>query len=83
MQLRFGEAVGHIHELAEGVALIQKLHDSGLTILMVEHIIDAVRALCPRVVVMNSGKLIADEATDAALSDPRVIAAYLGEEADA
>ncbi|QEW22915.1 Lipopolysaccharide export system ATP-binding protein LptB [Marinibacterium anthonyi] len=70
-------------ELAEGVALIQKLHDSGLTILMVEHIIDAVRALCPRVVVMNSGKLIADEATDAALSDPRVIAAYLGEEADA
>lgn len=70
-------------ELAEGVALIRRLHEGGLTILMVEHIIDAVRALCPRVVVMNSGKLIADEATGTALSDPAVIAAYLGEEADA
>lgn len=70
-------------ELAEGVALIRKLQESGLTILMVEHIIDAVRALCPRVVVMNSGRLIADEATDAALSDPEVIAAYLGGDVDA
>jgi len=70
-------------ELAEGVTLIRRLHESGLTILMVEHIIDAVRALCPRVVVMNSGRLIADEATATALADPAVIAAYLGEEADA
>lgn len=70
-------------ELAEGVALIRELHRGGLTILMVEHIIDAVRALCPRVVVMNSGKLIADETTDAALADPQVIAAYLGGDVDA
>ncbi|WP_138469131.1 ABC transporter ATP-binding protein [Poseidonocella sp. HB161398] len=70
-------------ELAEGVALIRRLQGEGLAILMVEHILDAVRALCPRVVVMNSGRLIADEATEAALSDPKVIAAYLGEEADA
>ena len=70
-------------ELAEGVALIRKLHEGGLTILMVEHIIDAVRALCPRVVVMNSGKLIADETTETALSDPAVVTAYLGGEVDA
>lgn len=70
-------------ELAEGIALIRSLTDSGITILMVEHIMEAVRALCPRVVVMNSGKLIADEATEAALSDPHVIAAYLGEPEDA
>ena len=70
-------------ELAEGVALIRKLHQGGLTILMVEHIIDAVRALCPRVVVMNSGQLIADEATDTALADPRVVSAYLGEDVNA
>ncbi len=70
-------------ELAEGVALIRRLQGEGLAILMVEHILDAVRALCPRVVVMNSGRLIADEATEAALSDPEVVAAYLGEEADA
>jgi branched-chain amino acid transport system ATP-binding protein len=70
-------------ELAEGIALIQSLTESGLTILMVEHIMEAVRALCPRVVVMNSGRLIADEATATALTDSRVIAAYLGEDEDA
>lgn len=70
-------------ELAEGIALIRTLTDSGITILMVEHIMEAVRALCPRVVVMNSGRLIADEATDKALTDPHVIAAYLGEGEDA
>ncbi len=70
-------------ELAEGIALIRGLTDSGITILMVEHIMEAVRALCPRVIVMNSGQLIADEATETALTDPQVIAAYLGESVDA
>ena len=69
-------------ELTEGIELVRSLTRSGITILMVEHILDAVRALCPRVLVMNSGKLIADEETGAALSDPAVIAAYLGESAD-
>ncbi len=70
-------------ELTQGIALIRALSDSGVTILMVEHIMEAVRALCPRVVVMNSGRLIADEATDVALTDRHVIAAYLGEAEDA
>lgn len=70
-------------ELAVGVALIRELSETGLTIVMVEHIMEAVRALCPRVLVMNSGCLIADEATEAALADPQVIAAYLGEAIDA
>lgn len=70
-------------ELGEGIALIRSLRDTGLTIVMVEHIIEAVRALCPRSLVMNSGRLIADETTETALSDPHVIAAYLGEVEDA
>lgn len=70
-------------ELAEGIALIKALTDSGITILMVEHIMEAVRVLCPRVIVMNSGRRIVDGPTQAALSDPQVIAAYLGESGDA
>lgn len=65
-------------ELLEGIELIRSLTASGLTILMVEHIMPAVRALCPRSIVMNSGSLIADGPTDAVLSDPEVVAAYLG-----
>lgn len=67
-------------ELQEGIALIRRLEASGLTIIMVEHIMEAVRALCPRCAVMNSGTLIADGPTTDVLDDPHVVAAYLGVE---
>ena len=66
-------------ELQEGIALIKRLEDAGMTILLVEHIIDAVRALCPRCVVMSAGLMIADGPTAEVLADPAVIAAYLGD----
>ncbi len=65
-------------ELAEGVALIRRLAEEGTTILLVEHIMAAVRALCSRSVVMAAGRKIADGPTGAVLNDPHVIAAYLG-----
>ncbi|MCX2725071.1 ABC transporter ATP-binding protein [Roseibium salinum] len=70
-------------ELKEGIALIRSFSETGITILMVEHIMEAVRALCPRCLVMNSGALIADGPTGEVLADPHVIAAYLGEVEDA
>lgn len=70
-------------ELRDGIALIRSLSTTGITIIMVEHIMEAVRALCPRCLVMNSGTLIADGPTQAVLSDRHVIAAYLGEVEDA
>jgi branched-chain amino acid transport system ATP-binding protein len=70
-------------ELQEGIRLIESLSGSGITIIMVEHIMEAVRALCPRCAVMNAGRLIADGKTSAVLSDKAVIAAYLGDAEDA
>lgn len=70
-------------ELQEGIALIKELQSTGLAILLVEHIMEAVRALCPRCVVMNAGTLIADGPTNEVLSNPEVIAAYLGDSHDA
>ncbi|MEP3048915.1 MAG: ABC transporter ATP-binding protein [Roseibium sp.] len=70
-------------ELQMGIALIKKLQSTGITILLVEHIMEAVRALCPRCVVMNAGALIADGPTSEVLANPDVIAAYLGEGHDA
>jgi branched-chain amino acid transport system permease protein len=66
-------------ELATGIALVAALRDRGLTIIMVEHVMDAIRALCGHCVVMSAGKVIASGTPDQVLADPAVITAYLGE----
>lgn len=66
-------------ELGTGIDLIQGLADRGITILLVEHVMDAIRALCGRCVVMNAGRKIADGPTAETLTDPEVVKAYLGD----
>jgi branched-chain amino acid transport system ATP-binding protein len=70
-------------ELLIGIELIRSLKDEGLSILLVEHVMDAIRSLCDRCVVMNSGRRIAEGTVATVLSDPAVIEAYLGAPADA
>jgi branched-chain amino acid transport system permease protein len=65
-------------ELETGIALIAKLRDRGITIIMVEHVMDAIRALCGHCIVMNAGSVIARGVPDEVLSDPTVVTAYLG-----
>ncbi|OBY26573.1 ABC transporter ATP-binding protein [Leisingera sp. JC1] len=67
-------------ELQMAIGLIRSIHDEGMTIIMVEHVMDAIRSLCDRCVVMSSGTKIGEGATADVLSDPHVMAAYLGEE---
>lgn len=67
-------------ELRAGIDLITRLRESGVTILLVEHVMDAVRALCSRCIVMNAGSRIADGPTIEVLADAGVIRAYLGDD---
>ena len=67
-------------ELREGIALVRSLRDEGRTVLMVEHVMDAIRSLCNRCVVMNVGGRIAEGPPAAVLADREVVRAYLGDE---
>lgn len=67
-------------ELEEGIALIRLLRDDGRTIVLVEHVMDAIRSLCDRCVVMSSGAKIAEGTPVEVLSDREVIRAYLGDD---
>ena len=68
-------------ELHGGIALIGSLaEEEDIAIIMVEHVMAAIRSLCPRCIVMNSGSLIADGRTAEVMTDRHVIAAYLGDE---
>lgn len=67
-------------ELRTGIELIASLRERGITILLVEHVVDAVRALCSRCIVMNTGTKIADGPTGDVLAHPEVVRAYLGED---
>lgn len=67
-------------ELTEGIQLIRNLRDEGRTVILVEHVMDAIRALCDNCVVMSSGTKIAEGTPDIVLSDPEVVRAYLGDD---
>jgi ABC-type branched-subunit amino acid transport system ATPase component len=66
-------------ELKTGIALIEQLRGEGRTIIVVEHVMHAIRSLCDRCVVMNSGAKIAEGTPQEVLADGEVIRAYLGD----
>jgi branched-chain amino acid transport system permease protein len=66
-------------ELAEGIALVRSLRDAGPGIVVVEHVMHAIRSLCDRCVVMSAGRRIAEGPPAAVLAEREVVRAYLGD----
>jgi branched-chain amino acid transport system ATP-binding protein len=66
-------------EVEDILALLLRLNEQGVTIILIEHIMRAVMSFSRRLVVLVSGKKIADGLPDAVMRDPEVERAYLGQ----
>ena len=68
------------NEIQTTTQLIRGIRDSGVTIVMIEHNMEAVMSLCDRIVVLDQGKKIAEGLPEQIRRDQGVIDAYLGTE---
>jgi branched-chain amino acid transport system permease protein len=65
-------------EIDDAVAVIRRIHATGIAIVIVEHVLRVLHQLATRIVVLDRGSRIADGDPRTVLSDPAVVSAYLG-----
>lgn len=67
-------------EIDESVEMIRKIHESGVTLIIVEHLMRVVTSLSTRMLVLNYGEVIAEGEPEQVMRDAGVVTAYLGKE---
>ncbi len=67
-------------EVDESIEMIRKVHESGVTIVIIEHLMRVVTSLSTRMVVLNQGGVIAEGDPETTMQSPDVITAYLGKD---
>jgi branched-chain amino acid transport system ATP-binding protein len=66
-------------EIEDIIALLLQLNEQGVTVIMIEHIMRAVMRFSQRLVVLVSGRKIADGIPENVVNNPEVVSAYLGQ----
>ncbi|MDR2487782.1 MAG: ABC transporter ATP-binding protein [Clostridiales Family XIII bacterium] len=66
-------------EVEEAMALVRRVRDSGVTVLLIEHVMKAIMSICDRILVLHHGALIAEGTPQEISVNRQVIEIYLGE----
>ena len=69
----------NLNEIQEFTDFIKNIHSKGISMVIVEHVMQAVMLLCSRVIVLNFGEILAEGTPQEVINDPKVVTAYLGE----
>jgi branched-chain amino acid transport system permease protein len=69
-------------EIEESIRMIRRIHEQGVTLVIVEHVVRVVTALSSRIMVLDQGVKLADGEPDDVMKDPAVVKAYLGSKWD-
>ena len=70
-------------ETRDAVELVKKIRDKGLTVMLVEHVMEVVMPISDRVIVLDYGLKIAEDSPENIVKNEKVIKAYLGDKAHA
>jgi branched-chain amino acid transport system ATP-binding protein len=65
-------------EIDEAVGLIKQIRDRGITLVVIEHVMQAIRNLSDRIMVLYHGEKLTEGSPEAVLNNPAVVSAYLG-----
>lgn len=66
-------------EVAQAMALVTRIRERGITVLMIEHVMKAIMSICDRIIVLHHGEKIAEGTPQEIATSKTVVEVYLGE----
>ncbi len=70
----------NVDETSEMIETVKRINASGITVIVIEHVMSVIKELTHRVIVLDRGRIIAEGSYEEVSRQPEVISAYLGEE---